>query len=659
MPGRQSSPRPSGRGDPGDQAGDAGPYRYRPDIDGLRAVAVTAVLLSHLGASHFAGGFVGVDVFFVISGYLVGSHVLFQYAGGAFSLAGFYERRVRRIIPALVVLLAGVLLLSSFLDFPVQMSRLSESGLAALFSSSNVYFWAHTGYFATPGADAPLLHTWSLGVEEQFYIVFPLVVWLARAGFGARGVRPALLALCAASLGLSAIGAFMASSATFYLLPTRAWELLAGTLLSQNLAPTAATPVSRNFCSVVGGALIAGPILFYAPQIPFPGLAALPPCLGALLIIAAGETGPSVVGRMLSSRPMVFIGLISYSLYLWHWPLIVYQHRWAILYAGSSRLIDHLAIVGAALVAATLSWLLVERPFRNRQRVSTPVAWGAAAGAAIVLAGVMLAMFASGGWPERYPAHVRALASYLGYSRTTARAAFRDGTCHITADDRLSDFRPSLCLDARPGTPSVLLIGDSHAADLWSGLSAALPGVSVLQATASGCRPRVIQPADDKRPCDQLMRFLYGQFLTSRPFLRVVVSAQWSSADVPFVVERARWAKAHGVPMLIVGPTPEYARPLPALLASAAMGRGGADLVTRSFDRGRAGVDEQLKQALAPTGVPYVSLLDALCHGAQCQTLVGPDTPLEFDTGHLTAAGSSLVGGILRPAIVGEASSAP
>jgi peptidoglycan/LPS O-acetylase OafA/YrhL len=635
---------------------------YRPDIDGLRAIAVLAVLFSHLETRRLQGGYVGVDVFFVISGYLIGGQVLAGFADGGFSLAAFYERRVRRIVPALVAMLAAVFVVSWLVDFPVPTARVGASGLAALASVSNVYYWANAGdffwtlagYFAPVAGDMPLLHTWSLGVEEQFYVAFPLLIWAARAWLGPCRVLAALGVVCALSFGLAAAGVWLNTIATFYLLPTRAWELLVGALLSQQLVPAPATPGSRNLWALAGAVLIAVPALLYGKETPFPGLAAVPPCLGALLIIAAGERGGSVVGRVLASPPLVFVGLISYSLYLWHWPLIVYEHRLTILYGDAVPWKWRVAIIGASFVIATLSWLLVERPFRDRRRIAAPVIWGGAAASFVVLGIGAAAAMATDGFPDRFSPHVRALAAYMEEGeRGPTRAAYRVGTCFLEAFDSFSKFDQTRCLTPRPGQASVLVIGDSHAADLRPGLEAALPGVSVLQATHAGCRPTLTLAPDAVRSCTDMMQFVYGQLLTSRPFLRVVVSGDWKMGDVPRVVASANWAKAHGLPMLIVGPAPAYVQPLPALLARAAMRPDGAQMVTRAFDVGRARVDAVLKQALAATGIPYVSLLDSLCHGRDCVTLAAPDVPLELDTGHLTIGGSNLVGAILRPSILG------
>src|SRR5258708_7906370 len=306
---------------------------YRADIDGLRAVAVLLVFAYHLGTARVRGGFVGVDVFFVISGYLIGSIILSEIDSGKFSLLSFYERRVRRILPALFVALAVCAVLAYKFFLPAELDEFAKSFLAATFSFSNVFFYHQAGYFEGPAAMKPLLHTWSLAVEEQFYIFLPLFL-LAVRRYSLAVRRNIVMAVTICSFIISAWGAFKNPDATFYLAHTRAWELLLGTLLALDFIPHFSGRSWRNFLSAAGLTMILASAVLYEKTTPFPGLAAAVPCFGAALIIAAGRDGSSFVGTALSLRPVVFIGMISYSLYLWHWPLIVFQGASGILGQG-------------------------------------------------------------------------------------------------------------------------------------------------------------------------------------------------------------------------------------------------------------------------------------------------------------------------------------
>ena len=335
---------------------------YRPDIDGLRALAVLPVLLFHakLGCP---GGFVGVDIFFVISGFLICSLILREFEEGNFSLVTFWERRIRRILPALTVVVLVTLVAGWFLYLPEDFESVGKSGVAQALLVSNVFFWQQEGYFS-PGSDTkPLLHLWSLAVEEQFYLLFPLLlIFLARyKGFSLSKI---MASLAVGSFAFSVMGSYSNPEATFYLLPTRAWELMAGTLLAMLRGRLSIRPLWREAGGWLGLGLVCYSILFYNRETRFPGLAALPPCLGAFLIIASSEAKRSLVGRILAFKPVVAVGLISYSLYLWHWPVLVFS-KYLSKYGQSARL--RVVLLAASIGLAILTWKYVETPFRKRQ----------------------------------------------------------------------------------------------------------------------------------------------------------------------------------------------------------------------------------------------------------------------------------------------------
>ena len=363
---------------------------YRPDIDGLRAIAVISVLLFHLMIRPALGGFVGVDIFFVISGYLIGNIVLGEVAEGRFSLRAFYERRFRRILPALFVMMLATLAILVATAYPVSLAQYSRNAMAAVFSVSNIYFWRMSGYFDAASNQNFLLHTWSLGVEEQFYLLFPpLVMAIGRFAKGR----------VVAILGLLAVVSFLASvwlvghapSAGFYLLPSRAWELLLGTLAGRVRFNWLAAPVQRNLVALAGAVAVLAPIVAYREATPVPGVAALLPCLGTAMIIVSGGHGETLVSRVLSARPAVFVGLISYSLYLWHWPLLVLaQELKPAPYLGR---FEKLAVLALSFGCAILSWRYVERPFRGGAAASSILRTTgiAAASATALLGGLILA----------------------------------------------------------------------------------------------------------------------------------------------------------------------------------------------------------------------------------------------------------------------------
>jgi peptidoglycan/LPS O-acetylase OafA/YrhL len=611
---------------------------YRPDIDGLRAIAVIAVLGYHLGISWLPGGFVGVDVFFVISGYLIGSLIISDAKRGHFSVAGFYGRRIRRIIPALVIMLISVLILSYFQLFPLEYLILSWSALYSAVSVSNIYFLHHAGYFDVLASTQPLLHTWSLAVEEQFYVVFPLFVAIVFR-YAPRLLNASIVLICISSFALSAYGAFVDPEASFYLAHTRAWELLLGTLVANQSWTMTFSALTRNVLALLGLALVGFAIFSYNFETPFPGTTALAPCLGAALIIAAGQSGMSVVGNVLSLRPAVFIGVISYSLYLWHWPIIFFQRTDSILVSGVSRFYARLIVVICCLVIATLSWQFIEKPFR-RQSKTTPnskVFIGGLLGLGSV-AVLALLVVSGDGLPGRFSPMAVAYASYLDHGQ----AHFREGKCFIVMPFTYSDFDHQECLRQENGHNNYLLIGDSHAAQLWYGLSKSLTGVHVLQATAAGCMPEFTQAARVAPSCNLLMNYVFNNYLTSNHIDRLLIAARWSERDVPGLEVVLAWAKARAIPVTLFGPMVEYDLPLPRILANAAQ-QDNPTIADSHLVKNNEHLDRTLRSLASEYSARYVSFYKLLCVSDHCLKLARDGSPLEFDTDHLTKAGSLLV----------------
>lgn len=335
--------------------------KYRPEIDGLRTLALLPVMFFHsgLGAS---GGYVGVDVFFVISGFLIGRIVLHEIESGAFSLINFWERRIRRLLPALTVVIAATLIAGYIWLVPAHFQKLGQSIAAQPLLKANFYFWGNSGYFATESEFLPLLHTWSLAVEEQFYLLFPpIMLLLVRRG--RKITRNVVVACILLSLIWSFYGSYRFPTATFFLIPGRVWELDLGVLLL--FIPFTGTPSKHwmnEVISWVGMGLILGSVLVYDMNTRFPGLAAVAPCLGAALLIRSNSGGLTLCGKILALRPMVLTGKISYSLYLWHWPLLVFAKY---ILIRELHPIEGLGILICGWGISWLSWRFIERPFRK------------------------------------------------------------------------------------------------------------------------------------------------------------------------------------------------------------------------------------------------------------------------------------------------------
>ena len=426
--------------------------RNRRDIDGLRAIAVLSVLLFHARVPYFSGGFVGVDIFFVISGYLITAILYREMAGDRFSLITFYGRRVRRIIPALLATMAAVLALSWFLFLPKDLADTGQGLAATSLFASNFLFYFKTTYFGPAAGNMPLLHTWSLAVEEQFYIFFPLFLLLAMK-LARRHALAIVFVAAAASLAISGWLAFRHPTEAFYFPVSRAWELLLGSLLSMSVQTKAIPKSSSQVLATTGGALVVGSVVLIGSATPFPGFAAFPVCFGTALIIYAGTGGATtLVARLLELRFFVFTGLISYSLYLWHWPALVFARYWLIDPPSAPAIA---CILAASYLLAAASWRWIEQPVRHGKILRNQNALFAAgfvglAGIAAVGAIIVL----RGGFPGRVPAEVAKLDSI--------RFADRGSGCPRAPGATYG----SMCKIGN-GRISFVVWGDSHAGAIW------------------------------------------------------------------------------------------------------------------------------------------------------------------------------------------------
>lgn len=607
---------------------------HRLDIDGMRAVAVLTVLAYHVGIHAVPGGFVGVDVFFVISGFVITQVLLRDLHGNRFSIAGFYERRVRRILPALLVVLIATFVVCAIYGLPAELIDLSKSMVTAALSSSNIYFLMTGGYFSAPALTRPLLHTWSLAVEEQFYIIWPLYLWL-----GIRYFRPRLLAATFAIIGLSlvvsAAGAFTNPSATFYLVHSRAWELLLGSVIPLGAFDRPLSPVLRNLLASIGLALIIISSLVIRSSMPFPGLLALPPCLGAFLIILAGRDGGSVAGQLLGCRPITFIGLISYSVYLWHWPLTVFQRNYAALITGGSDRDQKLVIIAYALVLGALSWKFVEQPFRIglRRPGRTPLFVMTGSGTLLVIV-LGIAGWRAHGFPTRYSAQELKIASVMDFDSFDM---FRAGRCFLLSQHHQT-FADD-CLRMEASKPNYLLLGDSHAAELWHGFHTVFTSSHFLQATAADCFPVVNHSVGEAIDCINAIDNVFYGFLPQHKVDLVVLAARWKKEQLPRIEQTLEWLHTHGIPVVLVGPTPVYDSPLPRLMITA-IRTNNPLLISRSWDHSLIELDDELAALALRQGVAYISVIRELCSGYACMASDSRGLPLLSDEEHFTAEGS-------------------
>ncbi|MEL7114181.1 MAG: acyltransferase family protein [Pseudomonadota bacterium] len=480
---------------------------YRPEIDGLRTIAVMPVILFHAGFTVFQGGFVGVDVFFVISGYLITTILINELDRNDFSILRFYERRARRILPALfTVILFSIPPAWLTLD-PARFTDFSESIFATILFASNFLFWMETGYFDEEAENKPLLHTWSLAVEEQYYIFFPIMLFVLWR-YGRRSTLATIVLLTLISFGLCLWGARNASSANYYLLPFRMWELFAGSICAF-LATSAASQRGSQILAGVGLALVVASVFLINSEMPFPGAVTLGPVLGTALIILFARPG-TWVASALSVKSMVWIGLLSYSLYLWHQPIFALAR----LKLNNGHALGLTTMAGLIVVTFVLSYLtyrFIEQPFRRpgrrgkrlfdaRPRLFAASGLAMAAFIAFGIFGV-----ASDGAAMRFPPNY-----------ATVIASFDDRTdlpCKFEPNNPIPEVHPAdqcLVKAQAGGGETVMILGDSHGWSISGALSEALAekGLNTYVMTYAACAPVpgfYILEADDPAECDRFV----------------------------------------------------------------------------------------------------------------------------------------------------------
>lgn len=493
---------------------------YRPDIDGLRALAVVSVILFHAGLFGVSGGFVGVDIFFVISGFLITSIIIADIDQQRFSLFSFYERRIRRIFPALFAVLLVTIVVAKILLLPKEYEAFGHSVIATDFFVSNLWFWHEAGYFDAPAAVKPLLHTWSLAVEEQFYFFFPLFLTLVAKYAKRRFVLYTVFTLIV-SLALSAWGAYYKPTSTFYLVPTRAWELMLGSVLAMAAIKPIHPRWTREILAVTGLCLIGWSTFRFSDSTPFPGLNALYPCIGTALLIYTGADGKTAVSRLLGTRILVFIGLISYSLYLWHWPTIVFARYYEIEALSVQQV---LALLLAVCVVSTLSWKYIERPFRKKNSIVSGKVLFVVSGASMIVLGITGSVIAvSHGWPERFSHGVQTVAAGA-YDTNPDSERCRD---KLPVDIQSGNICSVGAKDKAPRT--FLLWGDSHADSIEPSVDsvARSQGLSGWFVARGGCPPVLgMGPKDQLNPCAELSSATMA-FIASHNVTDVILAAWW------------------------------------------------------------------------------------------------------------------------------------
>lgn len=645
----------------GDASADrSGAPNYRSDIDGLRALAILSVVVYHAFKQFAPGGFVGVDIFFVISGFLISGIILEGLSGATFSFVEFYHRRVRRILPALIIVLAAIWAIGWFLLGSQDYVGLGRQLAAAAVFGSNILLMHDIGYFSPSAELNPLLHLWSLAIEEQFYLVWPITLVLA---WKAR-LNPVWVTalICIASFAMTVSGLGGGDTAVFFSPITRSWELALGALLAAAgarhsgvvdalLGSILRTPGSRSFAVEVRdlsawigfGAIVASIVLVRESQ-RFPSWIAALPTGGTFLLLAAG--GRAWVNREILSRPlMVGIGLISYPLYLWHWPLLALA-RVSVQHEPTK--LTKLALVAAAFALAWATTAYVERPIRTRSqvrsRMSVPASLLIGLGGVAAVGWITLLM---DGFPTRIPQSVR----YLDTFRYNWGLGSRVGECLLNPGQDERDFAAG-CVDPVPAgsqRPLVVLWGDSHAAHLYPGFKRlqASAGFALAQLTMSVCPPILDIDLPLRPACRGVNDFVMRRITELKPRI-VVLAASWGAYPAPDLAKldgSLIALKRAGVDRsVLIGPVPIWNPTLPKVLLNYYWAKRPERLPTRTAFGVimPTGLDDRLYEVAKTFDAAFVSAIRVFCDGDGCLVSLGedPENLTAWDSAHLTDAGS-------------------
>lgn len=618
---------------------------YRPEIDGLRALAILPVILFHAGFGQFSGGYVGVDVFFVISGYLITTILLNETRSGSFSLTRFYERRARRIMPALFVVLLACIPFAWALLIPRDLEDFAQSIASTIVFSSNILFWKESGYFESANELKPLLHTWSLAVEEQYYIFFPLLLVLLK-GWNSKSILWTFSLISIASLVAAELYIDIDRSAAFYLIPFRAWELLAGSICALIIkdqlipAPIHTDSKTANSMSLTGLALITLPIFIYDNSTDFPGINAIPPVLGTCLVVIFANKG-TWAHELLTNRVAIWIGLLSYSAYLWHQPIFAFT-RYVAGNHPPQWLMALLCVF--TFMLAYGSWRYVETPFRDAKRFSRTAIFSLSAAGCAAFLSVGVTGYLNKGFMERYTGTEKEIFSYLQYKR---EPLYKEGLCFLTRKQKHSDIAEE-CIDERA---DLMVWGDSHAAALSSGFRSRAG--SITQITASACPPIVDIEVDRSPNCKDINNKAKEVLASTKPPI-LVLHAIWSSYPEKIhafknTIDFVKTASP-STRIVVVGGVPLWDPDLPSVMVKNKFDLNGLAKTEIALPNPSiskvASSDKVIRQAVAQyaTFSVFYSPTSELCDQSTClavaQASDGKCMPYAWDYGHLTLGGA-------------------
>ncbi|WP_422777206.1 acyltransferase family protein [Pseudomonas mediterranea] len=626
---------------------------YRPDIDGLRAIAVLSVVAFHAFPTLITGGFVGVDVFFVISGFLISSIIFGSLKKNSFSFVDFYSRRINRIFPALLLMLVATWAFGWFSLLADEYTQLGKHIAGGAAFVSNFVLWGESGYFDNSAETKLLLHLWSLGIEEQFYLVWPLLVW---AAWKARLNALVLIVLVGGvSFALNVMNVQTDPVSTFYSPQTRFWELLVGSLLAYVALNKcyffpkwreSSGPTVRNTQALIGITLLVSAFSLTTKSNQFPGWWAALPTVGTALIISAGPFA-WLNRTILSHRLLVWFGLISFPLYLWHWPILTFQR---ILDSEPPSIPARGLAIAASILLAWLTYRYIEKYIRlrtNLRKTAVILALAMAATATVGLTTLKL-----DGLPSRFPSEIKEIANFKYEFLKDAR----NPDCWISITAPYNGFAPK-CLDAGDSSKgkTILIWGDSHAARLYPGLALMVDQhATLLQATRSSCPPMLDFAG---QICSDSNNYVLSRVKDSPPST-VILFGAWGRYGVDWLPgSEARKKLLHTIEaisdagvnnIIVLGPSPEWTLPLPKLVFNNWRGDFSHRIPRKmlvGLNPATKTIDNQFRDFIPQSKASLIPVYDALCDSSGCITYTG-DTPsnlTSWDYGHLTTEGAKVV----------------
>lgn len=605
--------------------------KKNPVIQGLRALAVVSVLLFHAGVPWVKGGFLGVDIFFSISGYVITLLLQKELLSGHFSFFSFYEKRAWRLLPALAVCLVSTSFIFSLLTPSPYDKGLTESLLFASFGVSNFYFSNGVDYFDS-GTLNPVLHTWSLGVEEQFYFIYPLFLYLVHKSPSLVGsTRKKLILIgCLILIGLS-FAVFKTSSEkmdAFYFPWLRAWEFLGGSAVAI-LGAKRENNSRAGAATYSGAVLLILVLLFYSEDLLFPGLGAVVPVIATMLLLY-GSNQKNLINDFLSCKPNLLIGNASYSIYLFHWPVVCLVAMFFSLGNGYVQIL----VIMCSLVLGVISWHCVEKKL-STVRFKTLFSWRAISPILLMLVTASSVLLAASTTKYYWNLHPMAI-SYFGES-VENNDYYKPGACFITSVTLFSQYSPDECLAISPGKENVLVMGDSLAANIVSALREQYPSKNFMQATAVEFRPgnKNVWPDYARELWEVLNQRLLSNN-TNANNVTLLLTARWRREDLPPLLDFVEAMKSKRIKVIVLGPLPEYYGSVPMILAHTHL--FGFEIMHRLFKKERLSVDDYFRRELE-TRVDYISVLSLLCPDAKC-LLERNGKSLYFDKVHYTRDGA-------------------